>query len=136
MPYRSSIHKPHVILLLATIFALAVSAVAIGQNPARSPSDTVREFYKLMRDKKFREAFDMSIYKPAIDGLNKEEFADLRSDFDKMAAVMPEKVDLTGEQISGEAATVFVRVKADDAAEQAQPMSLIRVNGNWIIGIG
>jgi hypothetical protein len=76
----------------------------------------------------------MSIYKPAIDGLNKEEFADLRSDFDKMAAVMPEKVDLTGEQISGEAATVFVRVKADDAPEQAQPLSLIRINGNWIVG--
>src|SRR5258705_13559004 len=89
MPYRSSIHKPHVRLLLAMIFALAVSSVTIGQNPARSPSDTVREFYRLMRDKKFREAFDMSIYRPAIDGLNKEEFDDLRSDFDKMAAVMP-----------------------------------------------
>jgi len=147
MSYRSSSNKPHVLLLLAITFALAVSSAtpgspggqlagggAIGQNPGRSPSDTVREFYKLMRDKKFREAFAMSIYKPAIDGLSKSEFDDLRSDFDKMAAVMPEKVDLTGEQISGEAATVFVRVKADDAAEQAQPMSLIRVNGNWIIG--
>jgi hypothetical protein len=134
MPYRSSTHKPHVLLLLAMIFALAVSAGAFGQNPARSPSDSVREFYKLMRDKKYREAFAMSIYKPAIDGLNKEEFDDLRSDFDKMAAVMPEKVDLTGEQISGEVATVFVRVKPDDAPEQAQPLSLIRINGNWIIG--
>jgi hypothetical protein len=88
----------------------------------------------MMREKRFREAFGMSIYKPAIEGLKPEEFEDLRPDFDKMAAAIPEKVNLTGEQISGESATVFVKVKEEDAAEQAQPLSLIRVNGIWIIG--
>jgi hypothetical protein len=88
----------------------------------------------MMREKRFREAFGMSIYKPAIEGLKPDEFEDLRPDFDKMAAAIPEKVNLTGEQISGESATVFVKVKEEDAAEQAQPLSLIRVNGIWIIG--
>ena len=51
----------------------------------RSPSDTVREFYKAMHEKRFREAFDLSIYKPAIDPLKPQEFEDLRPDFEKMA---------------------------------------------------
>lgn len=124
--------KSHLVLLL--VITIAVSSVVSAQTQPRSPSDTVRQFYQLMREKKFKEAFSMSIYRPAIDGLTAQEFADLRPDLDKMAAVIPEKVDLTGEQISGDAATVFVKVKEAEAAEQAEPISLIRVNGNWIIG--
>ena len=103
-------------------------------SAVRSPSDTVREFYKAMREKRFREAFDMSIYKPAIDPLKPQEFEDLRPDFEKMAAVIPETVDLGGEQISGDIATVFVKVKEGDQPEQLEPMMLIMVNGAWIVG--
>ena len=133
MAGRIVTQKPRSALLIATIISLALSSV-IAQNPQRSPSDTVREFYRLMREKKFREAFGMSIYQPAIDGLKPQEFDDLRPDFDTMAAAIPEKVNLTGEQISGDAATVFIKVKEEDTPEQAQPISLIRINGNWIIG--
>src|SRR5678816_280149 len=59
----------------------------------KSPSDVVREFYKAMREKRFREAFDLSIYKPAIDSLKPQEFEELRPDFEKMAAVIPVEVD-------------------------------------------
>jgi hypothetical protein len=113
---------------------LTVSSIAVAQTPQRSPSDTVRQFYQLMRERKFREAFALSIYRPAIDGLSETEFDDLRPDFEKMAAAIPEKVELTGEQISGDTATVFVKVKQTDATEQSQPASLIRVGGNWILG--
>jgi hypothetical protein len=41
---------------------------------------------------------------------------------------------LTGEQVSGEAATVFVKVKDTESGGQAEPVSLIRVDGVWIIG--
>jgi hypothetical protein len=99
-----------------------------------SPSDAVREFYKLMRERKFKEAFALSIYQPAIEGLKPAEFDDLRPDFDRLAAAIPEKVDITGEQISGEVATVFVKVKDDDNKEQAEPVTLIRENGKWIVG--
>lgn len=122
----------HVYILVLT---LLFGAVSVAQTPPRSPSDTVREFYRTMRERKFREAFALSIYKAAIDPLTQAEFDDLRSDFEKMAAAIPEKVQLTGEQISGDSATVFMKVKeADATAEQAEPISLIRVNGVWIVG--
>lgn len=107
---------------------------ATQSSAARSPSDTVREFYKAMREKRFREAFDMSIYKPAIDPLKPQEFEDLRPDFEKMAAIVPEQVELGGEQISGDIATVFVKVKEGESPEQLEPVTLIRVNNVWIIG--
>lgn len=116
------------------IVMLLLSEWCLAQTPQRSPSDTVREFYRTMRAKKFREAFAMSIYKAAIDPLSAQEFQDLLPDFERMAAAIPEKVDLTGEQISGANATVFVRVKEPDAEEKAQPVSLMRIDGVWIVG--
>lgn len=119
-------------LFLITVIGLSS---AVAQNPPRTPTETVREFYKAMREKKFREAFGMSIYKLAIDGLTTQEFEDLRPDFEKMAAAIPEKVDLTGEQISGDLATVFVKVKeTEETKEKSEPLSLIKVNGTWVIG--
>ncbi len=120
-------------LCMAVLFAILASLATYGQQ--RSPTDTVRDFYKAMRDRKFKEAFSMSIYKPAIEGLSQQEFDDLRPDFEKMAAAIPEKVDLSGEQISGDSATVFVKVKeTTDTKEQSEPISLIKVNGAWVVG--
>lgn len=114
---------------------MAQPASKSTQTPAvRSPSDTVREFYKAMREKRFREAFDLSIYKPAIDPLKPQEFEELRPDFDKIAAVMPVQIDLGGEQISGDVATVFVKVKEGENPERLEPVTLLLVNGAWIIG--
>jgi hypothetical protein len=87
-----------------------------------------------MRERRFREAFSLSIYKAAIDPLKPQEFEDLRPDFEKMAAVIPEQVNLGGEQVSGDIATVFVKVKEGDAPEQPEPVTLILVDGAWIIG--
>jgi len=125
---------------LLVLFFLAVLAIqarpplSAAQNPQRSPSDTVREFYKAMREKRFREAFGLSIYKPAIEGLKPEEFEDLRPDFERLAAVLPDQVEIKGEQISADAATVFIKVQTDEKPEQAEPVALIRVDGNWIVG--
>lgn len=115
-------------------FTKKASVPSVSQT--RSPSDTVREFYKAMHEKRFVDAFGMSIYKPAIDGLKPQEFEDLRSDFDKMAEAIPEKVDINGEQISGDEAAVFVKVPKDNDPSQAEtePVSLIRDNGQWIVG--
>src|SRR6476620_4176585 len=107
-PVKKSRLFQSVFLLGLLMFSSAV--VVVSQQPPRSPSDTVREFYKAMREKRYREAFDLSIYKAAIDPLKPQEFEDLRPDFDKMAAVIPVEVNITGEQISGDAATVFVKV--------------------------
>lgn len=122
------------VLLLLALFGFSLNAVA--QKSPSSPSDTVREFYKAMREKRFREAFALSIYKPAIEGLKPQEFEDLRPDFEKVAGVLPEKVEITGEQISGDEATVFMKVPREDDPAQSDiaPISLIRAGGSWILG--
>jgi hypothetical protein len=125
-------------LVMGHANAMAEGLVSNPAAPAArqsgSPSDTVREFYKLMRERKFREAFSLSIYQPAIEGLKPAEFDDLRPDFERLAAAIPEKVNITGEQISGDTATVFVKVKDEDNKEQAEPVTLIQSNGKWIVG--
>src|SRR5882672_4800437 len=134
---RASISRSQFLATVAIIgllVCLAVVPVMSQQPPPRSPSDTVREFYKAMREKRFREAFDLSIYKPAIDPLKPQEFEELRPDFEKMAAVIPVQVDLGGEQVSGDIATVFVKVKEGEKPEELEPVTLILVNGAWIIG--
>src|SRR5215208_824206 len=108
---RSWFLKVIVAGLLTSVMAIPLRS---QQAPMRSPSDTVREFYKAMREKRFREAFALSIYRPAIDPLKPQEFEDLRPDFEKMAAILPDQVNLGGEQISGDLATVFVKVKEAD----------------------
>jgi hypothetical protein len=123
---------------LVLLIALAGS-VALAQNPpARSPTETMRLFYQMLREKKFREAFVLSIYRAAIESLSQQEFEDLRPDFEKMALAVsekiPEKIDVSGVQISGDVATVFVKVLDPDGKEKVEPAALIKVDNNWIIG--
>ena len=98
----------------------------------------MRDFYRLMREKKFREAFAISIYRPALDDLSTQEFDELRPDFEKMAVAVSEKipatVDISGEQISGDTATVFVKVVDADGKEKIEPAGLIKVDNNWVVG--
>lgn len=122
------------VMLAGLILCMTATPLLAQQAPVRSPSDTVREFYKAMREKRFREAFALSIYRPAIEPLKPQEFEDLRPDFEKMAAILPDQVDLGGEQISGDLATVFVKVKEADKPEQLEPVPLILVDGKWIVG--
>lgn len=120
----------------AVIFAFVSTAVA--QNPPRTPTETTRDFYRLMREKKYREAFAMSIYQPAMEGLTAQEFEDLRPDFDRMAQAIAEKlpaaIDVGGEQISGDHATVFVKVLDPDGKEKVEPATLIKLSNAWIVG--
>ncbi len=68
--------------ILFAILALAFLVSSLSAQAQRTPSDTVREFYKAMHDHRFREAWELTIYKPAVDGLNAEEMEDLRLDFE------------------------------------------------------
>ena len=98
----------------------------------------MREFYRMMREKKFREAFGISIYRPAVEGLSAQEFEDLRPDFEKMAVAVSEKipaqVDISGEQISGDVATVFVKVLDAEGKEKVEPAALIKIDNAWVVG--
>jgi hypothetical protein len=119
------------------LFLVLLFSTALVQTQ-RTPTETMREFYRMMREKKFREAFGISIYRDAIEGLSTQEFEELRPDFERMAIAVsegiPEKVDITGEQISGDTATVFVKVLGADGKEKVEPASLIKVGNIWIVG--
>ena len=123
-------------VLLIAMFTGSVTLLA--QSPQRSPTETMRDFYRMMREKKYREAFNISIYRPAIEGLSTQEYDDLKTDFDKMAIAVsekiPEKVDITGEQISGDVATVFVKVVDSEGKERVEPASLIKIDNAWVVG--
>jgi len=100
------------------------------------PSDVVRDFYKAMREHRFKDAWSLTIYKPAVQDLSAEEMEDLRADFEDKAAQIPEQIQITGEQISGNTATVFVGVPATESTPQitSEPVTLFSSGGVWIIG--
>lgn len=131
------------LLLAACLVTVAAAARAQGtqstkpaSRAALSPSDTVREFYKLMRERRFREAFALSIYAPAVSGLSTEEYEDLRPDFEQRAMEAPERVELTGEQMSGDDATVFMKLGSEAERDvKVIPVFLVRErSGPWLIG--
>src|SRR2546430_4997882 len=119
-------------LLAVTLFGCA----AVLAQTQRSPSDVVREFYKAMREHRFKDAWAMTIYKPAVEDLSGEEMEDLRSDFEQKAAQVPAQIEITGEQIQGNIATVFVRVPVTESTPQvtSEPVNLISSGDVWIIG--
>lgn len=117
------------------VLGMVFSGVAVRAQQ-RSPSDVVREFYKAMREHRFKEAWAMTIYKPAVDGLTAEEMEDLRPGFEEQAAEIPEQVEITGEQITGNLAIIFIKVPnpADITQLTSKPLTLISSGGAWIIG--
>jgi hypothetical protein len=129
--------------LLTLVCALALTALLCGPHPVRAfaappqgnrtPSDTVREFYRALTERRFRDAFAMSTLKGAIEGLSQEEMEDLRPDFENMASAA-DKVTVSGEQVSGETATVFVKLKDGDPSAPPDEVALMRAGGTWIIG--
>ena len=122
-------------MLLITLVIGVAPALAQAQS---TPSETVRQFFKLLREKKYREAFGISIYRLASEPLSAAEFEDFRVDFDRIAFAITERipanVDITGEQISGDAATVFMKVLDADGKEKIEPTSLIKIDNVWIVG--
>ena len=76
----------------------------------------------------------MSIYKPAVEKLNADEYEELRPDFERIAANVPDKVELGGEQVSGDTATVFVRIVGEASDATPEPITLLRAGNTWIVG--
>jgi hypothetical protein len=120
--------------LIFTVLICANSVAFAAPQAARGPSDVVRDFYKAMREHRFKEAFALTIYKSAVEGLNAEET--LRPGFEEKAAQIPATIEVTSEQINGNKAIVFVRIPATDSTPQvtSEPVNLFSAGGAWIIG--
>ena len=99
-----------------------------------SPADTVRVFYKNLREKKFREAMFLTNLRPAIEGLTDAELKDLQIDFEPLAAQVPEEIEINGEIISKDKATVTAKLPDNETGEvKLQQIKLREENGVWTI---
>lgn len=116
---------------LAVVLAAALAVPGTAQQKL-SPTDTVLAFYRLLREQRYAEGFALSVYREAVDGLSEEEMAELAPDFQRTFANIPEKIEIKGEQVSGDAATVFARF--DPASDAAQEVTLFREDGRWLVG--
>ena len=117
-------------------FALAIvlTAPAVttrAQQKPLSPTETMLAFYKLLREQRYREGFDLSVFREAVEGLGDEELAELVPDFQQTFSDIPEKIDVKGEQAGTDAATVFAKFTADG---DVQEVSLVREDGRWLVG--
>jgi hypothetical protein len=121
--------------LAGLLLLSALSANLCAQTP-HGPSDVVREFYKAMREHRFKDAWSMTIYKPAVEGLSADEMEDLRPFFETQAVGVPAEIQIDTEKISGNTAQVFVQLPASDASPQitSKPVDLINAGGVWVIG--
>lgn len=99
-----------------------------------SPADTVRVFYKNLREKRFRDAMFLTNLRPAIEGLTDDELKDLQVDFAPLAAQVPSEVEINGEIISKDRATVTVKLPDNETDElKIQEINLRRENNVWTI---
>lgn len=113
--------------------ATAPKGAAIPIDP-NGPADTVRAFYKGLREKKFREAIFLTNLRPAIEGLTDMEMKDFALDFEAIAGDIPAEIEINGEIISGENATVTANLpNFESERNEVQQIKLRRENGVWII---
>jgi hypothetical protein len=125
-------------LALCLLAAAAVCARAQTNTPPTAaaqgtPSEVVRAYYTALKEARVRDAIMLSVLRPAIEALNAEEMKELQTDFARLAATAPPEFKITGEQLSGEEATVFV-MTGDAKEPKVEPVNLIRERGVWLLG--
>ena len=99
-----------------------------------SPADTVRAFYAKLRERKIREAIFLTNLRPAIEGLTEDELKEFAVDFEAVAANVPAEVEINGEIISGDTATVTAKLPNEDNDKiELQEIRLRKEGEIWII---
>jgi hypothetical protein len=107
------------------------STITIEEN---SPADTVRVFYKSLREKDFRRAMYLTNLRPAMEGLTDAELKEFQIDFNDVATRVPAEIEINGEVISGDTAVVTANLPSDDPELlEIQQIKLRRENGVWLI---
>lgn len=107
------------------------SKIKIEEN---SPADTVRVFYKSLREKKFREAMYLTNMRPAMEGLTDAELKEFQVDFNDVAERVPAEIEINGEIISGETAIVTANLPGDDPELlEVQKIKLRKEGDVWVI---
>ncbi len=99
-----------------------------------SPADTVRVFYKSLRENRFREAMFLTNLRPAIEGLTDAELQELQLDLAPIAQQIPSEIEINGEIISGNYATVTAKLPDNETKQMELQEIRLRKEGNyWMI---
>lgn len=99
-----------------------------------SPADAVRIFYKNLRERRFKEAMLMTNLRMAVEGLTDEEMKDLSTDFEPLAAQVPNDIEIKGEIITNNLATVTANLPHEDTgAMELKSLKLRREGEVWIM---
>ena len=140
-----SVAEPKASANVNAVPSSANSSVALNSAPAvpkgatieiepNGPADTVRAFYRLLKEKKFREAIFLTNLRPAVEGLTDTELKDFALDFEALAGTIPAEVEINGEITTGDIATVTANLPNEDGDKnEIQTIKLRRENGVWII---
>lgn len=109
-----------------------VKGATISIDP-NGPADTVRVFYRHLREKKFRDAIFLTNLRPAIEGLTEAELKEFSLDFEAIAGQVPTEIEINGEIITGDKATVTANLPGDDDKTELQKINLRKQGDVWII---
>ncbi len=119
------------------------AAVPASEMPSRratititpnGPADTVRAFYQHLRENRIREAIFLTNLRPAIEGLTDTELKEFQLDFAAVAKQVPSDVEINGEIITGETATVTAKLPDEDNEKlQIQEVRLRKDGDVWVI---
>ena len=136
--------KPYTLTLCLLLSCSAATARAQSKQKEKpgaaqsaqssaTPTEVVRAYYTALREGRVRDAMLMSVLRPAVEGLSAAELAEYQSDFARLVQLAPTDFEITGQQVSGEEATVFVKT-GEDKDLKVEPVELIRDRGTWIVG--
>lgn len=139
------------VISIAAVFVgvfsvFAVSAQTPSSPPAKQnaaqvtsvrqpPAQIVKSFYQNLKEQRFRDALMLTNWRTAVESFTPQEAAELSSNFKYLAAQA--NVEITGEQLSGNAASVFVKGKdPETGALKVDEVRLRLENNNWIVVLG
>lgn len=126
-------------LLFSSAFAFSATAQTAPESKqvssAQAPTQIVKDFYKALSEQRFRDALMMTNWRAAIEQFTPDEAEDLRRNFAHLSGQA--KVEITGEQLSAAAASVFVKGTDPQTGElKVDEVRLRRETGGWIIVFG
>ena len=118
-------------LIILVILLLTPFSTTLAQKKAGSPSEVVISFYRGLKEKHYVEGFRHSVYRGAVEGLTPAELQDLEPDFARTFSAIPDKIEPSNEEISGQTATVSLKF---GGADEVQKVELVRVGNEWLVG--
>ena len=117
-------------LMGLAVISTMVPVLAAAQAKL-TPTQTAMEFYRALREKRYADGFKLSVYRAAVEELSEADFKELEGEFARTFAAIPEKIESRAEKTDADSAVVFLKF---DGIDQPQSVTLIRLNGQWLVG--